>query len=82
MTAPKEHAALLDLLLRHAPLDCGTCGTKGILPSLGKLDQSAWPLDAAVYACTSGNCEWKRTVQLVLPDASKDGVTVGVEVAI
>lgn len=63
MIAAKEHEALISLLAQHPPIDCGTCGTS-INPSLGKLDQTGEPLDAAVYSCGSGNCEWKRTVKL------------------
>lgn len=50
-------------IAKLAPIKCGTCGTE-IVPVLGKLDQSVAPLAAAVYACGSGNCEWKRTVPL------------------
>lgn len=77
MIAPKEHAALILLLAQHEPINCGTCGTT-ISPSLGKLDQAGIPLDAAVYECTSGNCEWKRTVKLIL-DVSKESVSVAIE---
>jgi hypothetical protein len=49
-----------DRLALHPPIPCGSCG-KELSPTLGKLDQSGAPLDAAIYACV---CEWKRIVPL------------------
>lgn len=59
-----------ELLAFHPPIACGTCGTE-IKPILGKLDQAGAPLDAAVYACESGNCEWKRFVRLKPSEANQ-----------
>lgn len=72
--------ALTLALAKQPPLDCGTCG-HSILPALGKLDQTGIPLDAVVYACRAGGCEWKRTVRLVV-DASNTSVAVGAEVSL
>lgn len=74
MIAPLQ-LTLDQRLVLHPSISCGTCGTE-IFPELGKLDQSGPPLDAAVYACGSGNCEWKRTVRLLMPDASSIAVEV------
>lgn len=71
--------ALVLRLAQHRPLSCGACG-KDILPTLGKLDQTGSPLDAAVYDCNSGNCEWSRSVKLL--DLSSSGATVAVEVKV
>lgn len=70
MSTDKEHAALLSLLDKHLPITCGACG-KEVRAALRKLDQTGTPLDAAVYACESGNCEWKRTVRLVLAEVNR-----------
>lgn len=65
MIAAKEHEALISLLAQHPPMNCGTCGTS-ISPSLGKLDQTGGPLDAAVYFLRIGKLrmEAHRQTQL------------------